>query len=372
MKINMYSTPMDGRCGIGTYTKILTEEMRKQRPDYEIKNVFVDRYTKNAFHFLKNAFKISKDCDIAHIQFEYDFFGKFPITGIYIPLFYTIVKLLSYLYSFKIVTTMHNTWEVKNPPKMGKLGTIYTYVINKFVTGLSGGIIALSRTIEDRLIEQNVPNNKIFQVPHGMEEPIFLDKDECKKKIGVDPDKKLITIFGYVRLDDGVDVKGHDLFIKAASSLDNNMVFLVAGDGQTEREKEYLEELKKKSDEKVIFYGFVEDDEISVILNATDVMVLPYRKITVSGILNWSLAYRIPTITSDLRYFKGINDKYECLYIIEKDYAEKLAKGIKYFVNDETLKERLKQNSMRYYEENNYKMVVKKTFQTYNNILGGE
>ena len=72
----------------------------------------------------------------------------------------------------------------------------------------------------------------------------------------------------------------------------------------------YLEKLKKIAEQhhcsdKVTFTGYPSRFD-SCILNATDIAVLPYRTVTDSGVLHLLIAYKVPTIASDLKAFREV------------------------------------------------------------------
>lgn len=361
MRVNMYSTPPDGSCGIGLYTGYLASELRKLNVD--VNQTFIKPDKSNPIYYLRKAVKLTKNSDIIHLQFEYPFFGKFgPMTGLYIPLFYALLWIFNFGKA-RVITTMHDIWEVEKPPKFKKLGSIYVALLNRSVAKFSDMLIALSETAKNRLLEQGVKENKVCLVPHGTITPIFMDKRECKEKIGLNPDEKSVTIFGYIK-----ESKGHDLLIKACKYLGNIRV-VVAGGVKSSEDEEYLKKIKNMTNDKVIWYGYVEEDEIPLILNATDIMVLPHRKVTQSGVLNWALAYRIPTITSDLPYFREMNNKYSCVLLLENDDIKSLINAINTLLNDALLQNKLKEACKNYCDENTFKRASTEVVKVYKNLL---
>jgi SAM-dependent methyltransferase len=127
--------------------------------------------------------------------------------------------------------------------------------------------------------------------------------------------------------------KGHDLLIEAFKDVEGKL--LIAGDSRLEEHKPYLGQLKARGaqlgiEDKVRFLGYVSDEELPIVLSATDIMVLPYRKIRQSGILNLSLAYHLPTIASGLPYFVELKEKSGCVHIMGDSLAEQYARANSY------------------------------------------
>lgn len=360
MRVSMYSTPMDGSCGIGIYTSDLSSRLKDN--NVEINHVTVDRDKKNPLYYLGKALELSS-ADIVHVQYEYDFVGRYPVIGTYVPLFYSFLKLLSILRSFEIVTTMHGVWDSENPPREGLFPKLFVKTVNRFLLKCCDSFIALSEDIYNLLIKEGTPKDKVNIIPHGSRDPEFLDKAKCKEELGVNPEDNIVTIFGYIRPSgEGTDVRGHDLFIEIAKSFPQ-YVFLVAGTWQTEHGKKYMEELERIAPDNVWFYGFVEDNDIPKIMNATDVMVLPYRRIKVSGVANFAMAYQIPTIASDLSYFEEIKNKYGCVETFEAEDIEDLVSKIMNLDNNKV--SRLIEGAKEFQKENSWSNAVKKHLELY-------
>ena len=361
MKVLMLSTKANGKCGIGVYTENLVGELKK---NVDVTSAFIDPLNVNPFYFLRTAVTGAKGYDVVHVQFDYPFFGRlWRITGIYIPIFFTALHLLSLISHFKVVTTLHEIWEPGNPPRFGKLGVLYATLVNEFVFSFSDSLVVLSESAGDRLAEQGVPNSKIILVHHGSNMPTFIDKIECKKIIGLNGKIKIITLLGHIKKS-----KGHDLLIKVARYLSRDTIVLIAGDAYGDEDRRYLEELKRDAFERIVFHGFVEDNEMPVILNATDIMVLPYRETTQSGILNLSLAYGIPSVASDLPYFKEICRKYGCILLFKSEDATSLLDHINRLLSDTKLQDRLRKCCRKYRIDNTFGNAAKKTASLYYNL----
>jgi glycosyltransferase involved in cell wall biosynthesis len=353
MKINLYSSPMDGCCGIGLYAKKVMDNLRRR--GIVVKPIIVDVNKSNPLYFIRKANELAR-ADVVHIEFEYDFMGCKPINSILTPLIYSYLKLLSLFRGFKIVTVLHNVWQKNNPPRYGFLGSIYVRFVNFFIHNFSDRLLARSEELYERALNEGVDEKKLVLLPHGADKPVFLNKQECKHKLGFG-DKKLVTIFGYIRTSQGVDLKGHDLVIEASKHLPEDIVVLIAGGTHNERDQKYLEGLKKKAGNNVVFYDYVPDEKIPIILNATDIMVLPYREVGASGIVRWALTYQIPTVVSSLPFFTRLQDKYNCL-LISNTNPQKLAKDIVRLLRDDQLYNQLKKASKQYYDDNRIERTI--------------
>lgn len=372
--VNIVSTPADGKCGIGTYTDYLIKELKNK--SIYIRFVELEMNHCSTIYFIKKAFESANDCNIIHIQFEYHMFGdELKLTGIFSLLFYPILKILSYFNGFKIVTTMHEIYEPtklkdivfrfsKRPDKK-TLYALFALLRHTVITSMSDRIIVLSELNKEKLIRSGLNPRIIVTISHGTDVPKFLNKEKCKNNLGINYNKKVITLFGMVS-----HHKGHDLFIKVARKFDSNTVFLIAGEAKSVQEKIFLDSIKKIAPQNVLFYGFVPQEKVPELFNATDIMILPYRNGEVSGVLELSMSYQIPAITSDLPSFNKIIEKYNCILLFERENLDSLEKIIKELLEDQQLQIKLKNNARIYADENSISKAIENTIQIYKELTG--
>jgi glycosyltransferase involved in cell wall biosynthesis len=372
--INMVTTPADGKCGIGTYTSYLINDLKNR--DIKVRLVQLELNCNNTVYFIKKAFESANDCNIVHIQFEYHIFGnKFNLVGIFSLLFYSILKVLSYFHRFKIVTTMHEIYEPSKirsiiigfPKKLDRsaIYALYALLRHFIIIYTSDRIIVLSELNKKKLARSGVNSEKIAIISHGTDAPKFLNREKCKNYLGINSNTKVITIFGMIS-----HHKGHDIFVKVAKELfDSKVVFLIAGEAKSDQDKIFLDSIKKNAPQNTLFYGFVPQEKIPELFNATDIMILPYRDGEVSGVLELSMSYRIPTITSNLPSFNKIKEQYECILLFEKNNTDSLKKEIRKLLDDKQLQMKLENNARTYTDENSVLKAIEKTLPIYKGLI---
>jgi glycosyltransferase involved in cell wall biosynthesis len=212
-----------------------------------------------------------------------------------------------------------------------------------------------------------VNESKLRVIPHGsLEQPKFLNKDECKRKLNVQG-KAVMTILGFV-----TPKKGHDLVIPLLPQIDPNVQLLIAGGPQTDADARYLEKLKKLAEQyqcvdRVTFTGYLED--LSPVLNATDIAVLPYRTVTDSGILHILVSYRVPTIASDLAAFKEIHQEYGCIELFKSEDAQDLLVKIQSLLSSQQRRESLKSRCEEMWNATKWSSIAQKHIEVYREVL---
>jgi glycosyltransferase involved in cell wall biosynthesis len=122
----------------------------------------------------------------------------------------------------------------------------------------------------------------------------------------------LVLTLGFTNFD-----KGADVLIDAASAISevrgNNVQFLIAGSPRTRRgvlrlmgrrDLKCQRQLERRAQGlphvNIAFSGYVAPEDVAALLFVADVVVLPYRRITQSGVANLALSSRSVIVSSDL------------------------------------------------------------------------
>jgi glycosyltransferase involved in cell wall biosynthesis len=357
-------TSWNTQCGVATYSAFLASELKKTVSMYIIG--LSKKYALNPY-FIILGYKAGSTQDLVHVEFEYGLFsalkiGQRRLTAFAALLFYFGLALGNR----KVITTIHEPR--KTITAGGRSGLFYTKLLDKLIFTVSDRIIV--HTVESKELMETiyaVNKSKLRVIPHGsLEQPKFLNKDECKRKLNVQG-KAVMTILGFV-----TPKKGHDLVIPLLPQIDPNVQLLIAGGPQTDADARYLEKLKKLAEQyqcvdRVTFTGYLED--LSPVLNATDIAVLPYRTVTDSGILHILVSYRVPTIASDLAAFKEIHQEYGCIELFKSEDAQDLLVKIQSLLSSQQRRESLKSRCEEMWNATKWSSIAQKHIEVYREVL---
>ncbi|MGB9979485.1 glycosyltransferase [Methanobacterium sp.] len=353
-KIN-FITSWNTECGIADTTRLLVNELEKYE-DIEITICPIKKSgPKNPFYFFKLLKNIEKN-QITHIQYHSDLFSPF-ISNFSLSYFPIVIFFLKFWRKNIIITTVH---EIDSNSMIDKL-------IIKFLN-LSDKLIAHNCNLIYSMEEKGVKKDKLFLIPLGTSESKILDKKLCKKKLGV-LNKKILTIFGFIGLN-----KGHDLVIDILPELNKDCILIIAGEPRTKEQIEYKHLLEDKIssaelENRVKFLGFVDENQLSTIANATDVFLYPYRWIVASAALNMALSYQIPTITSNLDYFKGLKRDYDCIELFKSENKQDLLEKIQELLSNSKQQNYLKEKCRFFNKKTSWKSVGDKTRELYLELI---
>ena len=357
-------TSWNKQCGIATYSTFLAEELKKK-----VKLYITCLPKKNALnpYFMILGYRAGRSHDIVHVQFEYGLFpnlklGKKNLTAFAALLFYFGLALGNR----RVITTIHEPR--KTITAGGKSGLFYTRLLDKLIFAVSDLIIV--HTLESKALMKSlygVGESKLRVIPHGsFEKPNFLNKNECKRKLGLEG-KTVMTILGFV-----TPKKGHDLVIPLLPQLDPNVHLLIAGGPQTAEDAVYLEALKKLAEQyhclnRVTFTGYLPD--LSTVINATDIALLPYRTVTDSGVLHILVSYRIPTIASDLKAFQEIQQEYGCIELFKSEDPQGLLKKIQSLLSNQKRRDLLVAKCGDMWNGTKWSSIAEKHVEAYRDVL---
>ena len=271
----------------------------------------------NPFSWKKTAsFINSINPDLVIFQYWMPFFA---------PVFSSIAKGVKKGCGAQIIVNCNNI-SPHEPRSMDSLMTA------KFFS-YSDGFIVMSGTVENDLLKIE-PKPKYRKTPHPIYD-IFgesIEKQKAKEMIGV-LEEKIILNFGLIR-----DYKGLDILIESAKHLrgkGNNFKILVVGECYGD-ENEYIRLAKENGISDVIDFRFefVPNEKVNQYFSAADLVVLPYKSATQSGVVPIAYHFNTPVVVSNVGGLPEIVEEGKTGFVCEPS-PDSIAEGVlKYFESD--------------------------------------
>lgn len=226
--------------------------------------------------------------------------------------------------STKIFFTVHNIYP-HNLNETQKRNYHKRFLeIDSFITGY---LVHLECTKVELMHEYAIKKEKIHVAYHG------IYKSEVTSVYSKSSDEKFhIILYGSQS-----NYKGTDVFIDALKTIPQPFLEKISVKimGQTEKQL-YEKCIRNARDLGVDWINrFVEDRELYQAIEESDLIILPYRNITQSGVLLLALSYIKPIITSDLPPFKETLEGYTDDCFFEVGNPTSLANLIIRYVNGE-------------------------------------
>ncbi len=228
--------------------------------------------------------------------------------------------------------------------------------LTKRFFGFIDSFIVLSKKVENELLSF-VPEAKYKYSPH----PIYsifnntLSKEQAKAELKI-ATKKVLLFFGLIR-----EYKGLDILINAMEKIKTELedyTLLIVGECY-ENENKYTELIKKAgiTDNVKCHYSFIPDNEVGKYFSAADVVVLPYKTASQSGIVQIAYHFDTPVIVSNVGGLPEIVDEGKTGYCVEPN-SNAFAKAIKAFYENDNISE-MNSNISEYKSQFSWDAMVK-------------
>lgn len=213
-------------------------------------------------------------------------------TPLMAPCFGTICRLARKNGHTKVVVHVDNITPHENH--------FYDRVLNCYFLRSVDGFVYMSEAVKSDLDTYGLGKPALFS-PH----PLFdtygqrVDRTEACTRLGLDPQTEYTMFFGYIR-----DYKGLDLLIDAwaqlrSKGLTQGRKLLVVGEVYGADTK-YTEQIARLGleDEVVMHTRFVPDGQVADYFSVAQMVALPYKSATQSGVTQVAYAFGVPMIVT--------------------------------------------------------------------------
>ncbi len=281
-------------------------------PDLRINRAI---YSTNPLNWLKMAKKIvAEKPDLVITQYWMPFMA---------PAFGTILRGVKKSYqNAYTVSIVHNF-----KPHESLIGDKQ---LGRFLANRSDMLVSLSRNVAED-IRNSVPDKPVAEMFH----PVYdhygnkMDKAEARSALGLEEDCIYLLFFGLVRA-----YKGLDLLIEALNKIETDKKFklIIAGEFY-ENEKKYLKLIEDNnlSDKILINNQYIPNEDVPKFFCAADLVVLPYRRATQSGVVPIALHFDKPIVVTKVGGLSELIEQNN-IGLISEPNPESLAKDITTFI----------------------------------------
>ncbi len=242
----------------------------RKKPDLEIENVFIPY---DPFSWQKAIRKIRKwQPDILVLKYWIPFFA---------PAFGVIIRALKRKIRLKVIYVIDNI-QFHEKWFAGEL-------LTKFALGKADVLITLSYSVYQDT-KALFPQKKIvkgFHPIYNCYDKGYFSKKSAREKLGVGKTKNIL-FFGYIK-----PYKGLDILLRAMPFLIKKMpdIHLIIAGEVYGKDDIYLDLIDKLQLKKYVTFlkRFVQDEEVEMLYKAADVLALPYKHATQSGVMQIAL-----------------------------------------------------------------------------------
>lgn len=277
---------------------------------------------KKLFKYNNYLFKIYKlirkeKYDVVHFQY----FRRLRIES----LFFILLKLIG----IKLAHTVHDVI----PLNRNKLDHFFSLLVYKKADIL---FVHSNSNKNDLAKQVNLDEERIEVVPHGDFDTFIPDqivtKSKARKFFGLSEAQNVLLFFGAIKEYKGLDILLNSLFI-TSNKIENLAVIIAGMTGDAEsreivlKSKDTISKLPKEIT--FIFHDrFIQDAEVAKYFIACDIVVLPYRRISHSGVLHVAYSFGRPVIATSVGDFKEAIEDGKSGFVLSSNSPENLSEKI--------------------------------------------
>jgi glycosyltransferase involved in cell wall biosynthesis len=339
MKVCLISSYPPKASGIGTYT-IYFQETLSRLAHVDVLSWNYDSWLSKLLSPLTNLGalrKAVKDYDIVHVQYHLG-----DVLFLFLPVLCVLER------KARIVLTLHEDY--LNLP----LSFIITWYHSLFYR--CADLLILHTSEQLKVLTAGLKKRSVV-IPHGV------IKREPRRR----PRKHQILLPGFVN-----PWKGHDVAVHALSLILKKVPdarLMIAGKAHDEAYAENVRGLISGLGLKrhVTFKDrYIEQKELFSSLRTADIALLPYRRITMSGILCHIISWNVPCVMSDLAVLKEFT-KNKAVYF-KQDSARDLANKAVRLLKDRRRKKRMQDDFQRLARQYSWQETARVTYQHYKGL----
>ena len=238
----------------------------------------------------------------------------------------------------KVVLTIHDVTSFSQEGKSAFIGNLVYKLTNLVLT---------HNEFSKSEIERTKPqlSSHIFIVPHGNYTPfISIQKDKMYSRsyLNLPRDKKILLFFGMIK-----KVKGLEVLLQSFNKViakNPNILLLIAGKPWENDFSIYQNIINKNNlaSHCILHTKFILHKDIEHYYCASDLVVLPYKKIYQSGVLMMALSYERAALVSDLPPLKEVITDNENGFLFKTEDADSLSIKLNEILANNELLERVR------------------------------
>ncbi len=323
-------------CDVSIYTnnETLDPEISKLRFFSFYKNIFASKSRiVNGSQWILGSIQ-----SIVHARFS-------GVSIFHFHIFYTNILVLFNLLFVKllfgkVVLTIHDVSSFSNNEN--------SILTSNLVYKLADLLLTHNQFSRDEIVKKNTQlKNNIYIIPHGNYVPFInvqANKIKSRKYLNLPTDKTILLFFGMIK-----KVKGLDILLlsfKKVLEKNPNTVLLIAGKPWENDFTVYQQIINKNnlSGDVILHTRFIPNADVEHYYCASDLVVLPYKKIYQSGVLMMTLSYERPALVSNLPPLKEVLIDNENGFLFKSEDVNDLVKKLNLILSDKNNLKRVQKN----------------------------
>jgi len=251
--------------------------------------------------------------------------------------------IFSKIMGLKVVYTVHDV--VSNLEK-----TKSSHRLINFVLSNADKLITHNEFSKNQMLDLFKGIGKgIVVIPHGNYLPFIKlkeDQKDSRSYLNIPKNKKVLLFFGMIK-----KIKGLEILLKAlveVKKVHEDIVLLIAGKSWEDNFNIYQEIIDRENlnENCIIHNKYIPSEDVAHYFCSSDLSVLPYKRISQSGVLMMAMSYNSVVLTSDLPSFKELITDGETGFLFDTENVRLLSEKIISIFNDDYSIPRVREKAM--------------------------
>jgi len=306
--------------------------------------------------------RVPEVADVIHVQFEAGLFGRLGVSGTGAPAFFLALARQA----VPAVVTLHEVHAAHPHQHMVADWVLRgrDTVLERLSLWAADATVVHTKAAADVLRDRHGDRDAVHRMLHPAEaEGDPVPANEAKRDF--DLEGPVALTFGFVE-----EKKRYQDVIRALPELPD-LTYVIAGghrSGEGEAVEASCRALAKRLGvaDRVRFLGYVEDRDVPTVFSAADIVVLPYERVTQSGVVNEALAYERPVVASALPAFEELEAEFNCLLTYER--RGDLRACLQRALQDEETRTRLAARAREYVDTVSWDRFAKRSAEIYRSL----
>ena len=225
--------------------------------------------------------------------------GDYIIISIFGTKIDIVFLAISCLFKSKVILDIHEVIIIGD-------GNMFTSKLYRFLyDNCNNKIISHSIKTDESLIFMGY-NHEVIQIPHvhySFQKDYDISNVSEDVRLSFLENKKHFLFFGNIVSSKGIT----DLLsaVETTANKNNDFIIIIAGKDSSKIIQNY-KNLHLVSRKINFIIRYINDDEMKYLFTYCDYVLLPYRDIYQSGVLEMAITFKRPILTSDISYFKNL------------------------------------------------------------------
>ena len=237
-------------------------------------------------------------------------------------------------------------------------------------------VVAHSEVDRGRLIEEfDVDPGRVIVIPHGdygffetRGEPV--DRSRARESLGLGPGDEVALFFGYIR-----EYKGLDVLLDAWSAVAEarpRARLVVAGDPVRLAPARRRQLAKRATRLGAIHrFEYIPFSDVPRYFAAADVLAMPYRRISQSGVLFLALSLGVPVVATRVGALPEMLRDGDSALLVAPVSPAALGEALARALGDPELRERLARGGRRVADEHSWASIAERTEEAFARLAAG-